>query len=368
MPQNTIVEFQQVGKTYDGKILAVKNINLSINRGEFITLLGPSGSGKSTTLMMLAGFEQPSKGEIIYKNKTLSSIPAYQRNFGMVFQNYALFPHMSVLDNVIFPLKIRNIEKNKSLKIAKEVLDKVHLSHFDKRSPHQLSGGQQQRVALARAIVFNPDIVLMDEPLGALDKKLREEMQIELKKLHEELGMTFIFVTHDQDEALTMSNRIAVFNQGEIEQISKPKDLYENPNSAFVAAFIGDTNMLEGQVLEIKKDSVMVQLDDTSLIEALNISDLKVGDKTQISIRPERITISNSVSDKTQKDNEQQLSAKKIEVIYRGSYAIACFQLKSQAVINVKLETNNRHDSILNNEYIPLVFSTQHARAFLKKS
>ena len=233
------VKFKQVDKSYDGEVLVVKGLDLDIAQGEFLTLLGPSGSGKTTTLMMLAGFETPTNGEIYLDGSPISNIPPHKRGIGMVFQNYALFPHLSVYENLAFPLKVRKTPKDVIDEKINKTLAMVSLSEFGNRMPAQLSGGQQQRVAVARSLVFDPQLVLMDEPLGALDKNLRESMQYELKHIHESLGVTVVYVTHDQSEALTMSNRIAVFNDGYIQQLSNPNDLYETPVNSFVAEFIG---------------------------------------------------------------------------------------------------------------------------------
>ena len=232
------VTFENVQKTYDGKELVVKNLNLNIYRGEFLTMLGPSGSGKTTCLMMLAGFENSTNGEIKLNGNLINNIPPYKRNIGMVFQDYALFPHMSVAENLAFPLEVRKIEKADRDKKITRALEMVKMEQFKNRMPAQLSGGQQQRVALARSLVFEPELVLMDEPLGALDKQLREQMQYEIKHLHEELEITVVYVTHDQSEALTMSDRVAVFNDGVIQQLASPNELYEKPTNSFVAQFL----------------------------------------------------------------------------------------------------------------------------------
>ena len=216
--ENTFVRFREVQKSYDGETLVVKNLNLDIERGEFVTMLGPSGSGKTTCLMMLAGFEPATHGEIYLGDRPINSVPPHKRGIGMVFQNYALFPHMTVNENLAFPLEVRKLSKSEITTRTKRALDMVQLGAFGDRRPAQLSGGQQQRVAVARALVFDPDLVLMDEPLGALDKQLREQMQYEIKHIHESLGVTVVYVTHDQSEALTMSNRIAVFDDGVIQQ------------------------------------------------------------------------------------------------------------------------------------------------------
>lgn len=237
-------------KSYDGRTNAVEGISLEIAKGEFVTFLGPSGSGKTTTLMMVAGFEKPTSGQIELNGRDIAPVPPFDRNIGMVFQNYALFPHMSAADNIAFPLRMRKVSKPEIKRRVDDALALVNLGNFGHKLPREMSGGQQQRVALARAIVFDPDVLLLDEPLGALDKNLREHMQMEIKRIHRELGITMIYVTHDQSEAMTMSDRVAVFNNGLIEQIAPPLDIYARPTSRFVGAFIGDNNFFEGGVTE----------------------------------------------------------------------------------------------------------------------
>jgi putative spermidine/putrescine transport system ATP-binding protein len=249
--QTPFVQFHNVQKSYDGESLIVKNLNLNIRRGEFLTLLGPSGSGKTTSLMMLAGFETTTSGEIKLGGKLLNNQPPHKRDIGMVFQNYALFPHMTVAENVAFPLFVRRLSKTDIKEKVDEALAMIQMEKFGHRYPAQLSGGQQQRVALARALVFEPKLVLMDEPLGALDKQLREHMQMEIKQLHQKFGLTIVYVTHDQSEALTMSDRVAIFHKGEIQQIDHPKVIYEEPQNAFVAQFIGENNQVQGKVTSI---------------------------------------------------------------------------------------------------------------------
>ena len=242
-----LVSFRGVQKSYDGENLIVKDLNLDIRKGEFLTLLGPSGSGKTTSLMMLAGFETPTAGEILLAGRSINNVPPHKRDIGMVFQNYALFPHMDVAANIAYPLKLRGIGGAEQHKRVDAALQTVQLAGYGARRIDQLSGGQRQRVALARAIVFEPRIVLMDEPLSALDKQLRERMQIELRQLHEQLGTTTIYVTHDQREALTMSDRVAVVNGGRIVQLDTPRVLYEQPANRFVAEFIGESSLLPVQ-------------------------------------------------------------------------------------------------------------------------
>ncbi len=243
-----LIEFAGLRKVYPGSTVpAIDDLNLHIEAGEFITLLGPSGSGKTTTLMLLAGFETPSSGTIRLDGQPIDALPPHRRGMGVVFQSYSLFPHMTVEQNVAFPMSVRKVSSSDARAKVAAALDKVHLRHLGSRKPQQLSGGQQQRVALARALVFEPRVVLLDEPLSALDKKLREELQLEIRRLHRELGVTMVFVTHDQAEAMTLSDRVAVFNQGRIEQLATPQQLYDAPANPFVAGFIGDNNMLVGQ-------------------------------------------------------------------------------------------------------------------------
>ncbi|NBP94224.1 MAG: ABC transporter ATP-binding protein, partial [Gammaproteobacteria bacterium] len=288
---DVFVRFREVQKSYDGETLVVKNLNLDIPRGEFVTMLGPSGSGKTTCLMMLAGFEPATHGEIYLGDRPINAVPPHKRGIGMVFQNYALFPHMTVSENLAFPLEVRRMSKSEIASRVKRALDMVQLGAFGERRPAQLSGGQQQRVAVARALVFDPDLVLMDEPLGALDKQLREQMQYEIKHIHESLGVTVVYVTHDQAEALTMSNRIAVFDDGVIQQLASPSDLYERPENAFVAQFIGENNRLHGTVQTINGDQCKVTLESGEEIQALKVNVNGVGDKTTLSLRPERVEV-----------------------------------------------------------------------------
>ena len=311
---NEFVKFDNVDKSYDGKILVVKGLQLDIAEGEFVTMLGPSGSGKTTCLMMLAGFETATNGEIYLDNKVISNIPPHKRGIGMVFQNYALFPHMTVYENLAFPLRVRKIPKDEADKKIDKALSMVSLQGFETRMPMQLSGGQQQRVAVARSLVFDPQVVLMDEPLGALDKNLRESMQYEIKHIHESIGVTVVYVTHDQTEALTMSNRIAVFNDGKVQQLSSPDELYEQPVNSFVAEFIGENNKFLGQIADISGDKCKVKLDNGIEILANPVAVKAKGEKTKISLRPERAII----DPKDKMDNNHK--GKIEEIIYHGDH------------------------------------------------
>jgi len=308
------VEFDHVQKSYDGVSLVVKDLNLKIGKGEFLTMLGPSGSGKTTCLMMLAGFETATHGEIRLDGRNINDVPPHKRGIGMVFQNYALFPHMSVGENLAFPLEVRGMGKDEREAKIKRALDMVQMGQFATRRPAQLSGGQQQRIALARALVFDPKLVLMDEPLGALDKQLREHMQFEIKHLHESLGITVVYVTHDQGEALTMSDRIAVFNDGRIQQLASPSDLYERPENSFVAQFIGENNKLPGTIENLEGDKALVRLATGELIDATAVNIREKGQQTLVSIRPERVEFKPSMMP----PGAHTIGAEVVEVIYMG--------------------------------------------------
>ncbi|WP_419161493.1 ABC transporter ATP-binding protein [Candidatus Palauibacter sp.] len=284
------VEFEGVSKSYDGRTFVVDDLTLGIGKGEFVTLLGPSGSGKTTILMMLAGFQTPTSGAIRIGGRSVQDLPPRKRGIGMVFQNYALFPHMTVGANLAFPLDVRGIPEAQRRERVERAMSLVRLSGLEDRRPGQLSGGQQQRVAIARALVFEPGLVLMDEPLGALDRSLREEMQYEIRSIHQRLGVTVVYVTHDQQEAMVMSDRIAVLNRGRIEQIAGPEGLYEEPERAFVARFIGENNRLHGRVASIEDDLCEVDAGDER-IRAIQIAPCEPGDMVTLSIRPERIAI-----------------------------------------------------------------------------
>lgn len=284
------LRFDNVKKSYDQKNLVVKGFDMDVQDGEFITLLGPSGSGKTTVLMMLAGFESVTSGDIAISGKSINRTAPYKRNIGMVFQNYALFPHMTVAENLAYPLTVRKMPKAQIKDRVAEYLKLVELSDFGDRRPGRLSGGQRQRVALARAMIFEPTLILMDEPLGALDKNLREQMQFEITRLHKQLGFTIIYVTHDQTEALSMSSRIAVFNDGVVQQCAPPAELYERPANAFVADFIGENNFVPGTVTTLQGDTVQVEADGGTLV-AQSADGLVAGDACRVSVRPEKLFI-----------------------------------------------------------------------------
>ena len=356
MANDQFVRFENVDKSYDGKQLVVKGLNLDIAEGEFVTMLGPSGSGKTTCLMMLAGFETPTNGQIYLDNKVISDIPPHKRGIGMVFQNYALFPHMTVYENLAFPLRVRKIPKDEADKKVDKALSMVSLQGFEARMPMQLSGGQQQRVAVARSLVFDPQLVLMDEPLGALDKNLRESMQYEIKHIHESIGVTVVYVTHDQSEALTMSNRIAVFNDGKVQQLSSPDELYEKPVNSFVAEFIGENNTFAGEVSEISGNKCKVKVSNTEIL-ANPISVKSKGEKTRISLRPERALINPS------SDMDNIHSGKIEEVIYHGDHTRIRINLLQNNQFILKVPNSSSNLDIKLGKEIKIGWNSEDARA-----
>ena len=318
------VEMQNVVKIFPtpegSEVTAVDHVTLRIQHGEFFSLLGPSGCGKTTSLRMMAGFEWPTEGEIYIDCKAMGRIPPYLRTVNTVFQSYALFQHMSVFQNVAFGLEMENVNKAEISRRVAKALEMVKLTGMDRRKPKQLSGGQQQRVALARALVKRPAVLLLDEPLGALDLKLRKEMQLELKALQEHVGITFIYVTHDQEEALTMSDRIAVMSQGKTLQIGTPVEIYERPNCRFVADFIGETNFLKGTVKKVDKEKVTVLLTSLSKeIEGLGQGSFISGQDVTVSIRPEKIRLADDSGAGAFKGLENFLHAKVVRTAYVGS-------------------------------------------------
>lgn len=289
------VSLSDLERSYGG-VAAVAGVSLDIRSGEFLTLLGPSGSGKTTMLMMIAGFQDPSKGDIAIDRISVVATPPYRRNIGMVFQNYALFPHLTVAENIAFPLKQRRVPKAERARLVGEALELMHLPGYGGRYPRHLSGGQQQRVAVARALVFKPRLLLMDEPLGALDKQLRENLQLEMRRLHAELGITFIYVTHDQEEALTMSDRIVVMNDGKVAQVGRPVDLYDRPCNRFVASFIGESNFLPAVVRGLDNDIVVAECEGV-MVRALSSVHPAIGTKVTLTTRPERLRFADRLAE-----------------------------------------------------------------------
>ncbi len=347
---DAFIQFDKVSKSF-GLMTVVDDLDLSIGKGEFVSMLGPSGSGKTTLLMMLAGFEKPTSGEISVGGKRVDGLPPYKRNMGVVFQNYALFPHMTIAENVAFPLKMRGVSRSQIADRVKKALDMVQLGAFHGRKPIQLSGGQQQRVALARALVFEPEVVLMDEPLGALDKKLRAQMQLDIRDIHRRLGLTVVFVTHDQTEALTMSDRIAIFNHGKIEQIGTPGQIYDNPRTQFVAEFIGETNLLTGKVQSAREGVLGVLLASGASIEVNAPLPAKVGDEVKVSIRPERIDINSEAT------GGNRLKATVADIVYHGDH----LQVRVQSQGKDLMIKAHRKSSLLNiGDEVVASFSPDH--------
>jgi len=300
------VRLAAVTKSF-GPVVAVDNVDLEIRRGTIFSLLGPSGCGKTTTLRLIAGFERPDAGEVYIRGERVTSIPPYRRNFSMVFQSYALFPHLNVSENVAFGLRMRGMARADRARAVNDALELVKLDALADRYPRQLSGGQQQRVALARAIVIRPAVLLLDEPLGALDKMLREEMQIELRSLQQRLGITAVFVTHDQEEALTLSDQVAVMRNGVIEQTGPPREIYDRPRTEFVAGFLGASNFLAGTVVALEGGTAIVE---TPAGRASLLADSRIGDRVRIAIRPERLRM--------MRDDGLGLPARIRDIVYRG--------------------------------------------------
>lgn len=313
------MEFKHLSRTFEDGFMAVDDFNLTIKRGEFVTFLGPSGCGKTTTLRMLAGFDAPTGGEILLNGEDITRLPANVRPINTVFQRYALFPHLNIFDNIAFGLKLKKLPKAEIIKKVKRALEMVDLEGFETRSVQTLSGGQQQRIAIARAIVNEPQILLLDEPLGALDLKMRKEMQLELKEMHEKLGITFIYVTHDQEEALTMSDKIVVMSEGRIQHVGTPEDIYNEPNNAFVADFIGESNIFNG----IITDPLTVRFCGA---EFACVDDMPYGTMVDVVVRPEDILIT--------KPEDGMITGEVISVIFKGvHYEITVLSGKNEIVI-----------------------------------
>lgn len=327
------LSINNVSKSYKN-CLALDHVNLTVRKGEFLTILGPSGSGKTTLLKLIAGFEDVTNGEILLNSHDISKMKAYERGFGMMFQNYALFPHMTVYENVAYPLKLRKMSKKEIEVKVQEILHLVELENHSNRYPKQLSGGQQQRVALARAIVFNPPILLLDEPLGALDKNLRQQMQYEIKSIQKKVGITTISVTHDQEEALTMSDRICIMNNGRIEQVDTPQNIYNKPKNRFVAEFIGEINLLKSELIQMEKDSALMKIFGHQVISAAidSITEEGAQNELYVALRPESLQI---VHDHTKLHFENTIKATVIETLYVGE------------ALKVKAQTSNGQEIIL---------------------
>jgi spermidine/putrescine transport system ATP-binding protein len=328
------VELRDVVKRF-GAVTAVNHVTLQIKDGEFFSLLGPSGCGKTTTLRMIAGFELPTSGDILIGNEVQGYLPAYKRPVNTVFQNYALFPHLTVAQNVAFGLEMKKIDKSSIKQRVQEALDLVHLSDMGYRKPKQLSGGQQQRVALARALVNHPKVLLLDEPLGALDLKLRKAMQVELKALQIRVGITFIYVTHDQEEALTMSDRIGVMDQGKLLQVGSPHEVYETPSTRFVSDFIGETNYLDGHVVQVQKEWVEVFIDPNLKVRSSYNQEIHPGCQASVAIRPEKLSLNQEAL-----PDHNQIEGIVQEVIYTGSATTYLVALDNGAILTARQQNS----------------------------
>lgn len=356
MEEEIAVELRAVTKRF-GQVTAVNNISLEIREREFFSLLGPSGCGKTTTLRLIAGFEAPTEGEIYIENRLMNGTPAYQRNVNTVFQNYALFPHMTVYENVVFGLEMKRLRRSEIAVRAAEALELVRLSGLENRYPKQLSGGQQQRVALARALVNRPAVLLLDEPLGALDLKLRKQMQLELKHLQQQLGITFIYVTHDQEEALTMSDRLAVMNEGQILQVGTPAEIYEKPSTRFVADFIGESNFLEGVVKKLNSDTVAVLVDDQLMIYAHVADGLRERRTVTVAVRPEKILLSRRPFRKTENAFKGTIE----DLVYTGTDTHYLVRLTPSVLMRVS-QQNLTNNAMSRGERVYLYFSVKSVR------
>ena len=338
-----LVSFRGIQKSYDGEALIVKDLNLDIRKGEFLTLLGPSGSGKTTSLMMLAGFETPTAGEILLGGRSINKLPPHKRDMGMVFQNYALFPHMTVSENLAFPLSVRGMPKLDVKERGKRALSMVQLEGFRNRYPAQLSGGQQQRVALARALVFEPQLVLMDEPLGALDKQLREQMQMEIKHLHQSLGVTVVYVTHDQ---------------GEIQQIDEPRALYERPANTFVANFLGENNRLPARLVSRNGDNCTVELGRGERVEALAVKVGVPGAPVNLSIRPERVRLNGASA-----NCPNRFTGRVAEFVYLGDHIRIRLEVCGISDFFVKQPIAEFDPALAVGDVVPIGWQVEHVRA-----
>ena len=354
------VVLRNLTKTY-GEVVAVDNLNLEVRQGEFLTLLGPSGCGKTTTLMALAGFVTPDRGRLFVHGEDISFKPPHKRGLGMVFQDYALFPHMTVFDNIAFPLEMRKVDNQEIRKKVQSALELVQLAGFEPRFPSQLSGGECQRVALARALVFEPSVLLLDEPLGALDRKLRELMQLELRHIHKKLGVTFISVTHDQDEALTMSDRVLVMDKGAIIQLGTPQELYERPASIFVADFIGKSNLLRGYLESGENKHIIVRLSSGQKVKAPKLERVPDNREVTIQIRPERVFF---IDGQNQFDNIVECYIE--EIVYLGEIARYIFDIGGQEKMTLSNQNTAGITAHQNGERVKIGWSIDDSLVFIE--
>jgi spermidine/putrescine transport system ATP-binding protein len=358
------IEFVGVQKNYlshGETVQAVKRTDLTIAQGEFFSLLGPSGCGKTTTMRMIAGFEEPTAGQVLLDGKDVTNVSAHKRDVNMVFQSYALFPHLNVFENVAFGLQRRKVAKDEIRRRVGEIVEIVSLTGMEKRSPREMSGGQQQRVALARALVNRPRALLLDEPLGALDLKLRQQMQIELKRIQREVGITFVYVTHDQGEALTMSDRIAVMHAGVIEQLGSPREIYEKPASRFVAGFIGTSNLVDGHVERLEGGLALLSYTAQDRVVVPAANGVRPGDKLEVSIRPEKVDLHRGVPPVTATGGSV-LSGVVTEVVYHGTstnYTVATAAGADFTVFDQN--ASNAEDLAVRGDRVYLTWAPQHS-------
>ncbi|MCR9220118.1 MAG: ABC transporter ATP-binding protein [Alphaproteobacteria bacterium] len=360
---NRFIVLEGVRKSYPGAGAVISDFNLSISRGEFVTLLGPSGSGKSTLLMLLAGFEKPDAGAIVARGRNYVEMAPKDRNIGVVFQDYALFPHMTVAQNVAYPLRVRRMASAERRAAVERVLRLVQLEDLAHRRPAALSGGQRQRVALARALVFQPDFVLMDEPLSALDRRLRDHLQVELKHLHAKLGVTVVYVTHDQDEALTMSDRIVVLDRGRVQQVGTPEDVYARSANLFVADFIGESNRLDGCIVARRGEEATIRLAGGREMPCRPVGSLNVGDRATISVRPENVRLELEPAPEPEPDHG--LPATLVEAIYYGDHARVVVSLPEGGPLTVRVPANGAAPAVEAGRPVRISWDASLARAFV---
>jgi len=360
------IEVRGLTKTF-GSFVALKDVSLNVASGELYALLGPSGSGKTTLLGILGGFIQPSSGSVHFGDRDVTFLPPHKRDIGVVFQNYALFPHMSVAENIGFPLSVRGMSSAEMNTRIERALDMVQLKGFGSRRPAQLSGGQQQRIAVARALVFEPKLILMDEPLGALDKQLREQMQLEIRSLHQRLDVTMVYVTHDQSEALTMSDRIAVFHRGKIQQLDVPERIYEAPLNAFVARFIGENNRLDGVLESADSARCTVRLADDTCIDGSLAESLAPGTPVTMSLRPERVQIRSAAHTMPAAEGSRLEGALR-EVIYLGDHVRLRVALSDNGEFMVKRPISETHALPAIGDVVTLAWAPEHCRAFAREN
>ena len=357
------VEFDAVSKSYDGGAAVVRGLDLAVHRGELVTLLGPSGSGKTTCLMMLAGFETPTSGAIRIDGRDVAHLPARKRDIGFVFQNYALFPHLTVAGNLRFPLRVRGIKGAEQQRRIRNAARIARINGLEERRPSELSGGQQQRVAIARALVFEPSLVLMDEPLGALDRRLREELQFEIRGIQQSVGVTVVYVTHDQQEAMAISDRVAVFRNGRIEQIARPEALYEEPEREFVARFIGDNNLLRGRVLAVDGDICQVQTPG-GVVTAFRVAGQAPGAAAVLAIRPERVALAPASAG----TYRNLFKADVLEVTFMGDHLRVRLRVCGSTAFYAKIPNIVGHGAVLKGDRVDVGWGVTDCRALADES